>query len=173
MTDEREAWAEAIGGRLTERLTALEKLTEERFSVQERALAAALAAVQAQNDLHAASHAREHTAQQMAIDKADKRIDERFLEANQFRKQLESERIDYVRRDMLDQRVQTIEIGVDQVRNECVHRTEKLERERIAPVEEWRANVTGKMAVWALVGAFGSALFSSLIVVAILSLVGR
>lgn len=195
VTQQFDAKDEAVAAALTAQKEAVEKaftaqtaLTDQRFGAQsdavEKALTAqkeavstALAAVERESKTHAQAHEREHQSQAIAIDKAEKRTDERFEEANNFRSQIESERATYARIDMLnviERNARTVvekldadvRVRMEKLEADSRSRLEKLEsdlRQRIEveskargdallPLTAWMQRSGGQTAVWIAIG---------------------
>ncbi len=120
---------------MIQRIVALEKLLDQRSLAAERAIAAALEAVERSNTQHAVAHEREHQMQEIADGKLEKRIDDRFGESNRFREQIDGERLSYVRRDMLDQQVASMSATIAKVEDDIRSRLERMEADTRLRIE--------------------------------------
>ena len=128
--------------------------------------------LEARIDQHMVSHDKEHAQSERASDKLEATIGDRFEQANNFRKQIEAERIDYVRRDILDHRAATIEAAVDLLRLDTEKRLQLAREEidkKLDPLTSWRNTQTGKTesnsAVWAVAVGVGTSLFVAAVVI--------
>ncbi len=167
--DLRLSQAEATGAlrfnTLTDRITALRA---ERVE----AVSAALETVAARMNEHRLAHDKEHEQDERAADKLEVTIGERFAQANNFRKQIEAERIDYVRRDILDHRAGTIETSLELLRVDTEKRLQLARDEidkKIDPLTHWRNTQSGKQetggAVWAVAVGVGTSLFVAFVII--------
>ena len=155
------------------RFLAQKEAVEKALTAQKEAVTTALASVESRNAEHAIAHEREHESQKEAVDKSEKRSDEKFEEANNFRKQIEGERLTYARVDMLNVLEANSRMVVEKLDSEVRMRMEKLEadarsriekvesdlRQRleaesrarddaIRPLQNWQQRSGGQMAVW-------------------------
>ena len=173
---------------LEEQIKALGSLTAQRFADQQRAVEAALisqekavaaalaaqvkavetalAAVDEQNHNHAAAHEQQHQSQALALEKMERRIDEKFHDHNRFREQIESERLSYVRRDMLDVIERNTRTMIEKLDSDSRARLEKSEADlriridaeiaarlaAMSPILAWQQRSGGQMGVWVAIG---------------------
>jgi len=128
---------------------------DRQFIAAEHSVQMALDAVKAMDKLHGEAHAREHASQDTADSKTEARNAERFYQANRFREQIEQERLDYVRRDVLDTRLAAIvQIG-EKSETDLRARIETLaeaQRSALTPLVAFQQNMSGRIAVWGVVG---------------------
>ncbi len=147
-------------------LAAQEKAVAAALAAQVKAVETALAAVGEQNHNHSEAHAREHQSQALALSKMESRIDEKFHEANRFREQIEGERLNYVRRDMLDVIERNTRTMIEKLDVDTRIRLEKSENDlrvridaevatrlaTLAPVLAWQQRSGGQLGVWVALG---------------------
>ena len=162
---EHEASGKAIAmseAAMVDRAALFAESVDRRFAVAEAAVRTAFDAVTATSQVHADSHAREHSASAMAVEKQEKRYDEKHFENNRFREQQNADRVDFVRRDNLDARLNAViqliekaEEGLQsrielevKARTEAVHQEAETRRASLEPLNEWRSRSSGQMAVW-------------------------
>ncbi len=147
-------------------LAAQEKAVAAALAAQVKAVETALAAVDEQNRNHSEAHARDHQSQALALSKMETRIDEKFHDNNRFRKQIEGERLNYVRRDMLDVIERNTRTMIEKLDTDTRIRLEKSETDlriridaevatrlaTLAPVLAWQQRSGGQTAVWVALG---------------------
>ena len=147
---------------MAERAALFAVSVDRRFVVAESAVKTAVDAVAVTSQLHAESHAREHAAAAVAVEKQEKKYDEKHYEANRVREQQNADRLDFVRRDNLDARlnavIQMIEKAEEGLQNrvelevkarvEAIHQEAETRRAALEPLNEWRSRSSGQMAVW-------------------------
>jgi hypothetical protein len=113
---------------------------------------------------------KEQIQVERANDKLETTINERFEAANNFRKQIESERIDYVRRDLLEQRSHATDTLIDLLRADMEKRFGLMREDidkKLDPLITWRSTQTGRSEISGGIWAVAAAIFVSLVVVAV------
>ncbi len=147
-------------------LERIDSLRQERMLVTD----ALEKAIMARLDEYRMSHEKEHTQVERANDKLENTINDRFEAANNFRKQIESERIDYVRRDLLEQRSHATDTLIDLLRGDMEKRFSLMRDDfdkKLDPLVTWRSTQTGRGEISSGIWAVAAAIFVSLVVVAV------
>src|SRR5688572_1575236 len=80
-----------------ERIKSMEQVLSQRLDEQNRAVEAARESVSESTSQHAEAHKRDHEATTLASEKAEKRTDERFARMEASQREIENERMTYVR----------------------------------------------------------------------------
>lgn len=86
-------------------------------------------------------HRREHDAEFRALNEARMVIDARLADMNELRRQIDRERADYVQQSVLDAQLKGLLAAAEE--------THKTQNGRLAVLEQWRANMTGRLTVTA------------------------
>jgi len=97
-------------------------------------------------------HRREHEAEFRALTEARIVIDARLEGMNELRRQIDRERGDYVKQDLLDAQLKGLLAQAEET-----HRAQDV---RVATLEKWQANITGRLAA----AAAGVTIFMTVIV---------
>lgn len=126
--------------------------------------------ITARIDEYRVTHDKEHTQIERANDKLEATIGSKFDEANGFRNQINAERVDYVRRDLLEQRSHATDTLIDLLRADMDKRLSLMRDDfdkKLDPLVTWRSTQTGRGEVSSGLWAIGAAIFISLVVVAV------
>lgn len=110
----------------------LPKLNEQRWLAHAR-----------EHEMHHEAHEKDHKSYNERVELETRILNERLEGMNEFRNQINQERIDFVRRDVLSQHQQTISALME------------AQSVRIASLEVSRGNLEGRMwAIGATIGLF-------------------
>ena len=94
-------------------------------------------------------HQNEHTQLKQALDVAADVLNDKLTEMNQFRAQIDKERLDYVRRDALSQSIDTLHTRIDTlestIRGQLNQRSETMEAQ-LKPLESTRTSMFALIA---------------------------
>ncbi len=116
------------------------------------------------------AHDKERMQNERAMDKFELTVTERAEESNNFKSQIQQERIDYVRRDMLEQRAHATDTVIDLLRGDVDKRLSMMREDidkKLDPLISWRSTQTGRAEISGGIWAIGAAIFVSLVVVAV------
>jgi hypothetical protein len=119
---------------------------------------------------HRNMHDKERMQNERAMDKFEHTVTERAEESNNFKSQIQQERIDYVRRDMLEQRAHATDVVIDLLRVDVDKRINQMRDDtdkKLDPIISWRSTQTGRGEVSSGIWAVAAAIFVSLVVVAV------
>jgi hypothetical protein len=94
-------------------------------------------------------HKTEHEQLKQALDMAANVLNDKLVEMNQFRAQIDKERLDYVRRDMLQQSIDNLHTRIDTLENsirvQLQSRSETFDA-RFKPLESMRTSTFALIA---------------------------
>jgi hypothetical protein len=124
--------------------------TEKEVTLKMGALSAEIGYVDQKTQTALKVHSNEHLQLEKALDVAAKVLNDKLVLMNEFRAQIDRERLDYVRREMLEQSINSLDVRIDaldaSIRTQLQARSETLDA-RLKPLESLRSST------FALIGA--------------------